>query len=64
MKAIAALDLPAKSDLHYSGALALSEPDFMRIREMLLETLTKAEPILRDSKEEIVAAISLDWFRL
>ncbi|MGK5086294.1 TIGR02147 family protein [Bdellovibrionota bacterium FG-2] len=64
MKAIAALDLPGKTDLHYSGALALSETDFVRVREMLIETLAKAEPILRDSKEEMVAAISLDWFKL
>jgi uncharacterized protein (TIGR02147 family) len=64
MKSIVALDFPTAHDLHYSGVFTLTEADFGKVREMLLETLQRSEPVLRASKEETIGAFCLDWFRL
>jgi uncharacterized protein (TIGR02147 family) len=64
MRSISSLDFPSSHDLHYSGVFTLTEGDFAKIREMLLETLQRTEPVLRASKEETIGAFCLDWFRL
>lgn len=62
MKAVNSLDFPSKSDLHYSGVFTLTAEDFSRIREMLLDVIQKSEPIIRESREETLGALCLDWF--
>lgn len=64
MRAIHALDVPQKGDLHYSSVVTLSEDDAKKIREILLASLEKVEPILVESKEEAAFALSLDLYRI
>ena len=64
MKAVQALDRPHAKHLHYSGVFSLSESDVEKIRQILLESIEKSEPILRDSPEETVWVIGMDFFEL
>ena len=64
MKAIQALDRPRAKHLHYSGVFSLSQADVEKIRQILLESIEKSEPVLRDSPEETAWVIGMDFFEL
>jgi uncharacterized protein (TIGR02147 family) len=64
LKAMTSLDTDSRDDLHYSGVFTLSREDFGRIRDILLESLERAEPVLRASPEETMGALCLDWFAI
>jgi uncharacterized protein (TIGR02147 family) len=64
MKAIQSFELPASNDLHYSSVISLSEKDARQIRSILLDSIEKAEPILKQSNEEAIFGMSMDFFRI
>jgi uncharacterized protein (TIGR02147 family) len=64
LKALQELDQRRPENLHFSGTWSFAEKDVDRIRSVLLESIERAEPILRDSKEETAFGIGLDFFRL
>ncbi len=51
-------------DLHYSGLHTLSRKDFESIREILRDALLKTRKRVKDSKEETLAVLNLDWFEV
>lgn len=55
---------PKKENLHFSSVYTLSEKDFVKIREQLLENIQQVWSIVQPSKEEKLCALNLDFFEL
>jgi uncharacterized protein (TIGR02147 family) len=55
---------PGKENLHFSSVYTLSEKDFIRIREQLLENIQEVWSIVQPSKEEKLCALNIDFFEL
>lgn len=64
IKAIQSIDECKKEDFHLSGVWSLAEKDVEQIRNLLLKTIEKSEPILRESQDEVAFGIGIDFFRL
>lgn len=64
-QALISLDRERVGDLHYSGALSLSEDDAKKIKDLLIETIKKSTDIaISSSPEENVYCLNLDLFNL
>lgn len=64
MCALRSFDSMANEDLHYSGSLAISKLDFLKIREILTKALSEGIEVAKESKEEDLAAICIDFFMI
>ena len=65
LKAVQSLQSEHRAqDLHYSGVVTLSEKDFEKVKAVFAEALKNAIGIVKESPEEIPAAIAFDVFRL
>ncbi|MGZ6480175.1 MAG: TIGR02147 family protein [Bdellovibrionales bacterium] len=62
-EAVRSLNRKTEADLHYSGSLSVSQADYFRIRELLLQAISNIEGILKPSKDEELVGIGLDLFR-
>lgn len=63
-RALVSLDQAVPEDLHYSSVITLAESDADKMKEILLGALERTEPILKESKEEGVFVMAMDFFRL
>ena len=54
----------AADDLHYSSVWSISERDFLKIKAQLVKYLDETRTVLKESKEEDVVCLSLDFFKL
>ncbi len=63
MKAIASLDNPDGTDLHYSSVVAISKADSLRIHQILIEAIERVRAVVKDSKEEVAYSYCLDLFK-
>lgn len=61
-EAVRSLNRKTDSNLHYSGALSMSQADYFRVRELLLQGISNIESILKPSKDEELVGIGLDLF--
>jgi uncharacterized protein (TIGR02147 family) len=64
IKAIDSLDEDTIEDLHLSVALSLSRDDYMKIREILAQSIQETIQKVKDSKEEMMCAFNVDFFKL
>jgi uncharacterized protein (TIGR02147 family) len=64
LKAVERIRQDPKEDLHYSGALSLSEDDVFEIKEILVNSIAKSTKVAMQSKEETAYVFCLDFFRL
>jgi uncharacterized protein (TIGR02147 family) len=64
LKAMQSLELERIQELHYSGVVSLSKSDVNRIKDRLLEVIKDSIEIVRESKEEELFCLSLDFFSL
>lgn len=48
--------------IHYTAVHSLSRADFEKIKEMVLKFLDDTRAVVRPSKEEELACMTLDWF--
>jgi uncharacterized protein (TIGR02147 family) len=64
LRAIESLQIRNNEDLHYSAAIALSREDFEWVREKLSQLLEQLVARVKDSKDEKLAAMTLDWFEV
>lgn len=48
----------------YSSTITLSQKDFNKIKDILIETIKKSKSIIHDSEEEIMAVFNLDFIQL
>ena len=63
-QAIESLEREQPLDLHYSGAVSLSEADIPRVKDLLLEAIKNALEIIKPSEAESVHVMNMDFFRL
>lgn len=63
-RALEALDRERLEDLHYSGVVSLAREDLRRIKEILLDAVKTTQAVVKDSKEEELCAIAIDFFSL
>ncbi len=64
VKALESLEREDLHDLHYSGAVSLSEKDVLRIKNLLLEQLKENLKIIGESKEEKLYGLNIDFYNL
>ena len=64
LRAIEAYHSRAPEDLHYSAVTSLSFEDFAWVREQLASLLEELVGRVRESPEEKLATLTLDWFSL
>lgn len=64
LQAAEALDREQLTDLHYSGIVSLAKDDVVKIKELLFDAIQRSQTIIRDSKEEELYAIAVDWFTM
>ncbi len=64
LQAIRSLESGNSEDLHYSSVVSFSEKDRELIRETLVKTLESIKKQVRESPEECVHCISVDYFRV
>lgn len=64
LQTLNALDKKNVSDLHYSAAVTLSEKDYQKVREVLLEAITDSHKVIRPSKEEKLCVMALDFYEI
>ncbi len=58
------LDRKNVDDLHYSAAVTLSEADYHKVREILLNSITESHKVIRPSKEEKLCVVALDFYEI
>ncbi len=64
LRAAASLASTDPADLHYSGPITLSRHNAQRVRAMLLQFIRDLDPILAETEEEAVYALSIDLFAI
>lgn len=64
LQAMLSIECRRPKDLHYSSVVSLSESDAAKIRERLIEEIKSLKAIVRDSKEECVRSLCLDFFEI
>lgn len=62
MQAIRAIDINDPTDLHYSTVVSMSKDDAPKIKEILIKAIENCREVIRNSKEEGVQSICIDFF--
>lgn len=62
MQALGSLDRERIEDAHYSAVFTLSNKDVVRIKKLINEALAEAVNIAKESKEEQICGLSIDFF--
>ena len=52
------------SDLHYTSVATLSEKDSEAIREILIKAIQESKDVIRDSREENIFSLHVDFYKL
>ena len=61
-QALLALDRTDTENLHYSSVITISAVDRAKIRETLIEALAKVKTVVRQSPEEELCCLAMDFF--
>ncbi len=64
LQAAESLDREELTDLHYSGVVSISKSDITKIKNILLDAISESQTLIRDSKEEDLCAMAIDFFSL
>lgn len=64
LQAMQSLDREKINELHYSGVVSLSASDVVKIKDQLLESIKNNISIIKDSKEEELFCMTIDFFDL
>ncbi|MFZ3231502.1 MAG: TIGR02147 family protein [Pseudobdellovibrio sp.] len=64
LKAMEAFLRKRNADLFYSGVISLSKNDYEWLRERLTQLLEEAVTRIKDSDDETLACLNLDWFEI
>lgn len=64
LQAMKAFDQKKETHLHYSSVMSISQEDFHVIREILLKAIENSKAKIRESKEETIASIGIDFFKV
>ena len=63
LKAIQNLEDDSSKSLHYSSIVSLAASDAEVIHEQLIQTIQKLKSVVRESPEEELRSICLDFFK-
>ena len=63
-RAIAAIDKTIKEDLHFSSVIGISVQDSEKIKEILTDSISRSEVILKNSQEQEAYVMLVDFFKL
>lgn len=64
LRALASIDLNEPASLHFSNVVSIAEKDIIRIRELLIQSIAEARSIVKDSPEEKLCSICVDFFEV
>lgn len=64
LKATQVLEHTSNSNLHYSSVATLSSADFMKIKADLISAIESARATIKDSKEEKICSLLVDFFEI
>lgn len=64
VKAIQSLDSEKPEDLHYSLVISLSKKDVVKMKEIVLEAVQKTDRLLKETGDEVVYSLCMDWFKV
>ncbi len=64
MKSIQSLDHEREQDLHYTLVMSLSKKDVERMKQIIFEAITRTDQLLKETGDEIVYAMNVDWFQV
>lgn len=62
MQAIRSIDINDSIDLHYSTVVSMSKADVPRVKEILIKAIEECRSVIRESKEEKIQSICIDYF--
>ena len=63
-QALQSVEKNFKDDLHFSNAFAISKEDFIKIKEIFVQSIASAREIIKPSPPEEVYSITLDVFKV
>jgi uncharacterized protein (TIGR02147 family) len=64
MLAIRSFENEVDDDLHFSSVFTLTEKDASQIRDILLKSIEHSVSIIKDAKEDVAMAMTLDFFKI
>lgn len=64
LQAMNSLEREKLNELHYSGVVSLSAQDVVRVKDLLLESIKNNINIIKESKEEELYCLTMDFFDL
>lgn len=64
LQALKALESASVKELHYSSVVSLSEEDVLKIKSNLVKEIDDYNAIVKDSKEETLYCLTIDFFTL
>lgn len=64
MRAVNSIDLNGDSDLHFSNVVSIGEKDIVKVREIFIKAISDARSIIKDSPEEKLHSICIDFFEV
>ncbi len=64
IKAINSIDLNKPEDLHFSNVVSISKVDIVKVRELFIKAIAEARTIIKDSPEEKLQSICVDFFEI
>lgn len=64
LRALTSLDREALDELHYSSAVSIAIEDAKVIKELFVKAIENAKQKIRDSKEEEIYSLCLDFFKV
>ncbi len=63
-RAVEAMEEPRPNDLHYSLVMGLSESDVVKVRDLVLDLISRSETVLKESKEKTACVLLADFFEI
>ena len=64
IKAIEVMDRARNTDLHFSTVVSLARDYVQKIKEQLVKNIEAARAVVKESKEEEVHCLALDFFKI
>lgn len=64
VKAINSIDLNLEKDLHFSNVVSMGGKDIAIVREIFIKAIAEARAIIKDSPEEKLQSICVDFFEV
>ncbi len=59
-----AIDTPKQDDFHFSSVYSLSREDASKVKEIITQSIENSRKIIRESKEEEVHILNIDFYQL